>query len=353
MVMKDGTNDNDKVRVDAGVGWLDRSESPDVLAALADRVARQQETVASGAPALSGRIGRGQHQKQLLGALGKLSIHPSIPAAAAVGPFARLGEYKVACRISNGQPCPFHDQAPDVRGIALKFFTTAGVEADLVMTNEGGRSHARDAAQFTDVADLLAAFAARGGRLAALWAFARKLGKDFAAPAQMARAAAILGKETIFHRVESMTTEHYWGSVVKLGPAAIKYSVHPHSSTRAGTDADPRTPNYLRVDLLNRLGRGPIIFDLALQFFVTEDVTPVNDASAVWKAPLVPIGRVEIVSAPSRADEDLIDRMAFNPANGFEPLGITHVRKLAYATSARNRGALETEEVRSYLAGGT
>jgi hypothetical protein len=49
------------------------------------------------------------------------------------------------------------------------------------------------------------------------------------------------------------------------------------------------------------------------------------------------------------ANEALIDRMAFNPGNGFEPLGITHVRKVAYATSARNRSALDSGEIVRYF----
>jgi hypothetical protein len=44
--------------------------------------------------------------------------------------------------------------------------------------------------------------------------------------------------------------------------------------------------------------------------------------------------------------------MAFNPGNGFEPLGITHARKAVYAASAANRkdrGLLSTDEARKHL----
>src|SRR3954469_5183026 len=51
-------------------------------------------------------------------------------------------------------------------------------------------------------------------------------------------------------------------------------------------------------------------------------------------------------------DEQLIDTMAFNPVHGFPPLGITHARGAVYEASARNRGALGTDEARALLADG-
>jgi hypothetical protein len=331
-----------------GTGWVDRAESPAVIGSLADRVAVQQQLVANGNPGLGGRIGRAQHQKQLLGAFGMFRVRDGLPPEARLGPFAHPGTFKIACRVSNGQPCPFADQAPDVRGLSFKFFAPSGVETDLVMTNEGGRSHASDAAEFTNVAEVLAAFSLKGGAVDAV----RKLANVFfktVGPVRAARVIGILGRQTLLHRVRSMTLEHYWGSVVRLGDAAIKYSVHPHPSTRLGTDADRGRPEYLREDLQNRLGKGPILYDVSLQFFRDEARTPVDDASVPWKAPLVRVGEIEIPVLPSRDDEALIDRMAFNPAHGFAPLGITHVRKVAYETSAENRGALRTEDVRPYF----
>ena len=75
-----------------------------------------------------------------------------------------------------------------------------------------------------------------------------------------------------------------------------------------------------------------------VQLFTDEKHTPVNDASIVWEGPVVVIGELEILSAPSTEDEAAINQMAFNPGNGFEPLGITHARKAVYAASAANRG---------------
>jgi len=45
--------------------------------------------------------------------------------------------------------------------------------------------------------------------------------------------------------------------------------------------------------------------------------------------------------------------MAFNPGNGFDPVGITHARVDVYAASARNRagrGLLSSTQAREFLA---
>jgi hypothetical protein len=332
----------------AGTGWVDQPESAELLASIAERVGDQQRKIAHGRPENAGCIGRGQHQKLLLGAFGTLQIRSDLPQLLRAGPFAKPGSYRVACRISNGQPCADRDQAPDVRGVALKFFSGQGQETDLVMTNEGGRSHARNSLHFTDVADILASLQVKAG-VEALRELSADMLHGELGPVEAARIAAILFKETVLHRVESMATEHYWGSVVKLGPLALKYSVHPARTVRAGTLGDKTQPNYLRDDLIRRLAEGPLQFELAVQLFADEESTPVNDASVAWLAPLISIGRIELARMPDADEERLIDRMAFNPGNGFEPLGMTHARKVAYAASARNRGALGSEEVRKHF----
>ena len=69
-------------------------------------------------------------------------------------------------------------------------------------------------------------------------------------------------------------------------------------------------------------------------------------------------GRTSFRSASSKSiaalddDETPIDQLAFNPANGFAPLGITHARKDVYAASAANRkgrGVLSSDEARALL----
>ncbi|SAK66471.1 Catalase-related peroxidase [Caballeronia temeraria] len=344
---------NSNQSVSDGTGWSDKLDDAATLAMLVAAIgAQQKKLAASRHTGLNGEIDRAQHQKQLLGALGTIRIAKYIPEAARFGPFAGgRATYRVACRISNGQPSPQPDTAPDVRGIALKFFTKEGVETDLLMTNEGGRSHARDAAQFMAVADIIAALLAEGTVSGIAQGF-REMMMARLGPVEGARILAILFKETRVHHVASVATEHYWGSVVQLGQAAVKYSLHPHPSTPEGTNAERHGDNYLRADIFNRLEQGPVKWQLGVQFFVDEATTPVNDASVAWKSDMVMIGELELDAPPSADDEARVDRLAFNPANGFAPLGITHARKEVYAASAANRegrGVLSSDEARALL----
>ena len=336
-----------------GAGWVDRPESTEVLRALAEKIGEQQRRVAASPHArLHGEIDRGQHQKRHLGARGTLRILADVPPPLNVSLFATPGSYGVACRFSNGQPCPFADGDPDVRGVALKLFTADGTETDFLMTNEGGRSHAANAVQFMEFADVLVA-QVEAGAPGALRALTQEVMAGTLGVGEAARILGILGKEVLFHSVASLATERYWGSVVALGTAAVKHSLHPHPNTPAGTQGNGNGDDYLRDDLLLRLAAGPVRWRLGLQAFVDETRTPVNDASVEWDAPLVIVGELEIASVPSAADETLIDQMAFNPGNGFAPLGITHARRAVYAASARNRarrGLLSSDEARRFLA---
>lgn len=335
-----------------GTGWEDKPDSPAVLLALAERIGDQQRRLAASPNAgLNGQVDRGQHQKQHLGVRGTLRIFEQIPDALKKGPFAAPLVCPVACRFSGGQPCPFSDQDADVRGVALKFFTPLGTETDLLMTNEGGRSHARAATPFMDFADVLVARIEHGasGALKVLTSelLERKLG-----PVEALNIFAILTKEVVLHSVESLATEHYWGSVVALDDVAIKYSLHPHATTRPGTEANDKADDYLRQDLRNRLKTGPVKWQLSVQSFVNEQETPVNDASIAWAGTPIPVGELEIDSVPTDAEESLVNQMAFNPGNGFSPLGITHARQSIYAASVRNRaarGLLGSDEARRFL----
>lgn len=330
---------------------LDEDYHPEVIAALVDKIGVHQRRAAEKIPELHGATGRAQHQKQILGAFGTLRIFDAIPARAQYGPFASPGKYTVACRFSNGQPCPMADQKMDVRGIAVKFFMSDGLEVDLLVTNEGGRSHARTAVMFMNIADIILENLINGpiGFLRA--SLAKWLGHTLS-PNEEARAFWILLNETGFRKVESLATERFFGSVIRLGGCPVRYGLLPHTSTASGTKRDRREPNYLRTDLEARLDEGPIKYDLCLQCFVDEATTPVNDASVAWPAgpeDLIQVGELEISGPPSADDENAIQSMAFNPGYGFEPLGITHARKAVYEASARNRRAISSEEAKRHL----
>jgi hypothetical protein len=331
--------------------WIDRPDGAAQLAELAKRVGEQQARLREHVASLGGKMDRAQHQKQLLGAFGTVRVLDSIPPKAKLGAFRSPGIHRAAVRFSNGQPCPFADHAADVRGIAVKFFSKDDEEIDLLATNEGGRSHSRDATTFMDIGDALIERIIRGnlgfGEAVLKEVFHRILG-----PLDAARSLAILLKETS-RKVESTTTESYWGSVVKFGESPIKYSLLPHPSTPPGTHGDRHNSDYLRADLQNRLQAAPVRFRIALEFFVDEVSTPVNDASVAWKGDPIDVAELEIPRLPEARDEEIVQGFAFNPGHGFEPLGITHARMAIYEASAKNRNATPQSEVRRHFHDGS
>jgi len=337
----------------SGRGWTDAPYGEATREALVQKIGEQQRRVASAAGSgLGGRVDRGQHQKLLLGAPGILRVSDQVPAAVKRGPFAAPFALPVACRFSNGQPCPFSDKTADVRGVALKFFSPQGAETDMLATNEGGRSHARDAESFMAFADILVAKIERGAP-GAFQELLKELREGKLTAGEAARMGAVIVKEVGLRPVRSLSLESYWGSVVKLGDAAFKYSLRPGKETPAPIESAGGGPDYLRDELLSRLAKGPVKWQLCVQLYLDEDSTPVNDASKAWDCASVVIGELEIPSVPSENDETKINQMAFNPGNGFDPLGITHARADVYAASARNRagrGLLSSTDAREYLA---
>src|SRR5512132_3091874 len=87
-----------------GAGWTDAPYTDAMREALVHRIGEQQRRIAATpVSGLNGQIDRGQHQKLLLGARGRLRIFDQVPDALKAGPFAAPLSFNVACRFSNGQ----------------------------------------------------------------------------------------------------------------------------------------------------------------------------------------------------------------------------------------------------------
>jgi catalase len=331
-----------------GTGFIDSPESPEVRSRLVQRVAQQQRVAADRNPSLQGRLDRAQHQKQLLGALGTLRLDDGLPEQLSFGTFAAGQSRRTAVRFSNGQPCPFRDQVPDVRGVALKYIAADGTETDLLMTNEDGRSHAKNGPPFLDFADIFLAAQLQGRRTAALRELFAALRRGSLGVVEAIRGFATLAKATN-RPVKSLALETYVGSPVQHGTIALRHVLRPHAATERKAYGTGSNANYLREDLERRLDRCPLRFELGVQIFRDERSTPVNDASRDWKTPFVRIGELTIATRATREQESSVNRLAFNPKHGFGSLGITHLRDEAYTESAKRRGAATTDEARRLL----
>ncbi len=147
------------------------------------------------------------------------------------------------------------------------------------------------------------------------------------------------------------TMRYYSAAPIQFGPYAVHYSLKPHAVNAPGAQPG-QTPNYLAEDLSARLKREPVVYDFAVQFFVDETQTPIEDVSVEWKedvAPFITLGRLTLSpqdpdSASGRKLYEFIEKLSFDIWHApveFKPLGnVMRARRVAYKVSAKERQAL-------------
>jgi hypothetical protein len=135
----------------------------------------------------------------------------------------------------------------------------------------------------------------------------------------------------------------YWSVLpYACGPeVAVKYRLTPLDARAGGTIPDD--PDYLKADLARRLASGSASFELAVQPFTSDAVTPLDKAMTRWPTPFQPIGVLTVsrqaVGAPGQAAYG--ENLSFHPwrvppAN--QPLGsIADARRVTYRSSAHLR----------------
>ncbi len=102
-------------------------------------------------------------------------------------------------------------------------------------------------------------------------------------------------------------------------------------------------------DFRSRLARGPLRFELQLQFFVDEARTPIEDASVDWPEDVAPYVTVAVLTLPAQDPEAAtgqalaaaIESAAFDPWSALmahRPLGeVMRARKVVYFQSQSGR----------------
>ena len=97
------------------------------------------------------------------------------------------------------------------------------------------------------------------------------------------------------------------------------------------------------ADLRERLAIGLVHWDMELQFFVDEAITPIEDAAKIWpesETPIVTVARLSLVAASDAAARQA-EAAKFDPWSGLaahRPLGeIMRARKAAYYASQQGR----------------
>ncbi len=294
---------------------------------------------------------RAVHVKQHVGAVGELVV--TAPEEARFGVFAEVGKrWPLYARFSNGSGMTAKDQRPDARGFALKLVGVPGTK--LI---EGLEDEVTQDFLFIDTPaipmrtpDEFVAFvrAAKDGPGKLLPRLISSLG--------LGRALGIVWRALNTPAVASYATHAFNTAVpVAFGSTAAKMGLFPAPDQLAPPVVDG--PDFLGLDLVARLRRGPLTWSVRAQPFVDQKSTPIEDSSVVWSGPWVELGTLTLPrqdpgSARGTEISELVDRLSFDPWHATEehrPLGaIMRARRVAYAPSVLGRKA--APEPRSVLA---
>lgn len=311
----------------------------------AKRYAHQAQVFADIQTRKSRRYGTGRtlHRKQITAAQGALEVLGGLPPFAQHGLFARAGEFNVQVRLSNGGMDRAPDRTPDIRGFAMR---VPGVHGDSALGN--GPATSQDfllinqetfgfvgSDEFTGFVE-----AASRGSVAVLKYMVQRHG--LGAPGRLLKMAGNLGK-----RFGGFATEPMFSAVpMACGPYAVRVRLLP-AAGNGGPASDAR--NDWAADFSTRLARQTLQWDLQLQPFVSEAVTPIEDASVNWPTPFTTVARLVLPQQPtdSPAAKALAvetEAQMFDPWHALaehRPLGdVQRARKVVYFKSQKGRGAV-------------
>ena len=287
----------------------------------------------------NGRVGRALHHKGHGVYEASLEIAGDLPEHARHGLFARPATYEALVRFSNGAGKVQADKVADVRGIAIKVL---GVEGDKVLSPGPTQD-------FLAILSSATPFRTADEFVAVVWG-------TRSAPLALFRLVGSLGLRA-FPLVKklvaglkqppaSLATKRFFSALpIQCGPYAARFSLTP---TDEAGDAVGAGPDFHAEAIAERLRRGPVAYDLSLQFFVDEATTPIEDASVDWSSPYVRVGRLTIAQQDAASARGTLlaergEKLAFDPWHALvahRPLGgMMRARKHAYFASTKTREA--------------
>ena len=130
------------------------------------------------------------------------------------------------------------------------------------------------------------------------------------------------------------------------GPYAVRVRLVP---APANGKPDPAAREDWAADFAARLRRGPLHWDLQLQYFCSEDITPIEDASVNWPTPYSTVARLmlpqqDLQSEQAQALAARVEGGVFDPWQALQehrPLGdVQRARKVVYFASQQGRAAV-------------
>ncbi len=287
--------------------------------------------------------GRALHRKQLIAAQGTLEVLDGLPEFARQGLFAVPGVYESWVRLSNGGLDRAADRMPDIRGFSFKVFGVDGASAlgegqarsqDFLLINQPQFA-------FPGSDEFVGFVSAASNGNGALLKFLVKRYGLLGSAGRLARMIKTVGRP-----FGGFATEPLFSAVpMACGPYAVRVRLEP--SPTNGTAASNAREDW-GADFRTRLGKQSLHWDLQLQPFVNEAVTPIEDASVNWPTPYTTVARLmlPVQNANSKQGQAFAVKAeagVFDPWQALadhRPLGdVQRARKVVYFESQKGRGA--------------
>jgi hypothetical protein len=287
--------------------------------------------------------GRALHRKQITAAHGTLTVKDDLPDFARQGLFGAPASFAVTVRLSNGGLDRAPDRTPDVRGFAIRVL---GVEGESALGNGPARSQDftlinQEAFAFPGSDEFVAFVVAAAGGGAALLKFLFKRYGLIGGPARMLKLIKSMGRP-----FGGFATETLFSAVpIACGPYAVRVRLVPAGAN--GTAVKGANADW-GADFSARLAKHHLQWDLQLQPFVNEALTPIEDASVNWPSPYTTVARLSLPrqdTASAKGQELAAEAEAgvFDPWQALaahRPLGdVQRARKVVYFESQKGRGA--------------
>ena len=288
-------------------------------------------------------VGRVLHRKQITAAQGTLDVLPNLPPFARQGLFAKPARLDVWVRLSNGGMDRASDRTPDVRGFAMRVLGVRGdsalgngpaVSQDFALINQEVFAFPQSA-EFVDFV-----VAASKGNAALLRFLIRRYGW-LGGPVQLLKLASTMSKP-----FRGFATQAFFSAApIACGAYAVRVRLVPDPGNGRAHKAAPADWGG---DFSDRLRKQPLHWDLQLQPFVSEELTPIEDASVNWPTPYTTVARLTLPQqdTASKAGQALttqIEAAVFDPWQALaahRPLGeVMRARKVVYFESQKGRGA--------------
>jgi catalase len=244
---------------------------------------------------------------------------------------------KVTARVSNGGGDPeAPDYAPDVRGLAIKFYLPDGSRTDIV-AQSAPRFPARTPEAFVELMRASAPSPSMPLK------FARFLARNPVAIGGLPANTRALLPPASYGTIRYYAVHAYRWVDADGASRYVRYTLVPHVTepALAPWQARRRGRDYLQHDIRDRLARGPVRFKLELQ--LAEPGDPTDDPTATWPKPRATViaGTLELTGLDTERETGG-DVLVFDPVRVTDGIELSddpilRFREHAYSSSVARR----------------